>query len=79
MEWGEGDSHDPSGWVCVRKDFSNPKEESEMLDNMDRESYRKKGKVCFEPNLSHALDLAFDNLLANSSQHTIDKNKEEAE
>ena len=65
MEWGEGDVNDPSGWICVRKDFSNTKEEDEMIYNMERKEYRLKGKVCFEPNLNFALDHAFDELMKN--------------
>ena len=49
LEWGFGDVNDPEGWVCNRKDWSNPREEKDMLDKMERDEYREKAKVCFEP------------------------------
>ena len=47
MEWGDGDVGDPEGWICTRKDFSNPREESDMIEKMDTPAYRFKSKVCY--------------------------------
>lgn len=48
LEWGFGDVNDPEGWVCNRRDFYGP-DEKKMLDNMERDEYREKAKVCFVP------------------------------
>lgn len=47
LEWAFGDVGDPEGFICNRKDWSNPKEEKDMLDKMNRDSYLEKSKKCF--------------------------------
>lgn len=47
LEYAYGDIGDPEGFICTRKDFSNEREEMEMLDKMDDEKYRNKSKRCF--------------------------------
>lgn len=48
LEWGEGDTGDPSGWMCNKRDYSSIMEESKHLSQLERKSYRFMGKRCFE-------------------------------
>jgi len=49
LEYAFGDIGDSEGFVCNRKDFSNEREESDMLEKMDNINYRLKSKVCYVP------------------------------
>lgn len=49
LEWGEGDTGDPSGWVCNARDYETLEQESTHLAQLDNEQYRFKGKQCFVP------------------------------
>lgn len=50
LKWdeGEGSGDDPYGWLCTREDFKG-KKEFDMIQKMERESYRERIKVCFKP------------------------------
>ena len=51
LEWVDGDDLGTSGFVCNKRQdqmFQRGKEQ-ELLDNLELESYRLRGKRCHEP------------------------------
>lgn len=47
LEYASGDTGDPEGYVCNKKDFQG-REEDEMLQKMEDEKYLLRGKRCNE-------------------------------
>jgi len=48
LEWVEAEEHDENGYCCNKRLYTDESKERQLLFNLTRESYLKKGKVCFE-------------------------------
>lgn len=52
LEWGFGDTNDPEGWECLKRDYYKRgdchKNEKRHQEQLDKDSYREKSKMCCE-------------------------------
>jgi len=48
LEYAQGDTYDPEGWVCNKRDYDTVEQEDLHLNQLDNVDYRFKGKRCFE-------------------------------
>lgn len=48
LMWEDGDVGDPSGYVCLDREYENQKKQDELEVNMQRDKYLKRSKRCCE-------------------------------
>ena len=49
LEWMEGETHDPNGYACNKRNYSTETQEEKHLSQLENGKYLLKSKVCFEP------------------------------
>jgi hypothetical protein len=48
LEWGFGDTSDPEGWCCNKRDYKDSAAESRHLEQLESDAYRARPKRCHE-------------------------------